>query len=221
MVQFVQGPLIGVALVIFFLGLLLQGIQFFRLTREKEWRYPPLPSEPKKAKETLGRLVGCCLASFRGTLWETDRLMTIMTSLFHVCLVVTPLFLLGHNILLDQAVGVSLWSLPEWMTDRLTLITLICAAYFAGRRLFLARVRILTTAYDYFILLIATGPFLTGYLAYNQWFDYPTVMTLHILSGEAMLIILPFTKLGHMLFFFLYRFFIGSEYSFARGNRVW
>jgi hypothetical protein len=46
-------------------------------------------------------------------------------------------------------------------------------------------------------------------------------MTLHILSGEIMLIALPFTKLGHMLFFFLYRFLIGSEYSFVRGTRTW
>jgi hypothetical protein len=46
-------------------------------------------------------------------------------------------------------------------------------------------------------------------------------MALHILSGEAMLITLPFTKLGHMLFFFLYRFLIGNEYSFAKGARAW
>ena len=221
MYDFVQGPLIWVAFLIFSLGLLFQGIQFFRLTREKEWLYPPLPPETKKEKKTFDRLVAYCLVSLRGTLWKTDRLMTIMTSVFHVCLIVTPLFLLGHNILLDQALGLSLWSLPEWVTDRLTLVILICAAFLLGRRLFLARVRIITTAYDYLILLIAIAPFLTGYLAYHQWFDYPTVMTLHILSGEVMLITLPFTKLGHMLFFFLYRFLIGSEYSFARGTRTW
>ena len=221
MYGFVQGPLVWIAGLVFFLGLLFQGIQFFRLTREKEWLYPPLFPEIKKEKKTLDRLMACCLASLRGTLWETDRLMTIVTSVFHLCLFVTPLFLLGHNILLAQALGLSLWSLPEWITDRLTLAILICAAFFLGRRLFLARVRIITTAYDYLILLIATAPFLTGYLAYHQWFDYPTVITLHILSGETMLIALPFTKLGHMLFLFLYRFLIGSEYSFARGTRTW
>jgi nitrate reductase gamma subunit len=103
----------------------------------------------------------------------------------------------------------------------LTLVVLICGAYFLGRRLFLARVRAITTAYDYLILLIAIAPFLTGYFAYHQWFDYDAVMTLHILAGEVMLITIPFTKLGHMLFFFLYRFFIGNEYSFVRGSRTW
>jgi len=221
MVDFVQGPLVWIACLIFPLGLLFQGMQFFRLTRDKEWIYPPLPPETKTERKTWDRLVASCLASFRGTLWETDPLMTILTSVFHVCLIGTPLFLLGHNILLGQALGLSLWSLPEWITDGLTLVILICAAYLLGRRLFLARVRIITTAYDYLILLIAVAPFLTGYLAYHQWLDYPAMITFHILSGEVMLIALPFTKLGHMLFFFLYRFLIGSEYSFARGTRTW
>jgi nitrate reductase gamma subunit len=115
----------------------------------------------------------------------------------------------------------SLFSLPESFSDVLTLVVLICGAYFLGRRLFLARVRAITAAYDYLILLIAIAPFLTGYFAYHQWFDYDAVMTLHILAGEVMLITIPFTKLGHMLFFFLYRFFIGNEYSFVPGSRIW
>ena len=144
-----------------------------------------------------------------------------MTSVFHVFLIGVPIFLLGHNILLDQSRGLRLWSLPESITDVLTLVILICVAFFLARRLFLARVRAITTLYDYVMLLIALAPFLTGYLAYHQWFDYDTVMTLHILAGEVMLITLPFTKLGHMLFFFLYRFLIGNEYSFAKGARAW
>lgn len=144
-----------------------------------------------------------------------------MTSVFHVFLIGVPLLLLGHNMLLSQSWGLSLWSLPESITDVLTVVVIVCAAFFLGRRLFLARVRAITTAYDYLVLLIAVAPFLTGYFAYHQWFDYRTVMTIHILSGGVMLITIPFTKLGHMLFFFLYRFLIGSEYSFARGARAW
>jgi nitrate reductase gamma subunit len=144
-----------------------------------------------------------------------------VTSVFHVFLIVVPIFLLGHNILLDQSWGLSLWSLPELITDFLTLVILICVAFFLGRRLFLSRVRVITSLYDYAVLLVALAPFLTGYLAYHQWFNYDTVMTLHILTGEVMLMTIPFTKLGHMLFFFLYRFLIGNEYSFAKGARAW
>jgi len=219
MYDFIRGQLILIALIIFILGLIFQFIQFFKLTRKKEWVYPPL--EVKSEKKTAGRWVALCLASLNGTLWKTDPLMTVMTSVFHVFLIVVPIFLLGHNILLDQSWGLSLWSLPESVIDVLTLIVLICVAFFLARRLFLARVRAITTVYDYVILLIAVAPFLTGYFAYHQWFNYDTVITLHILAGEVMLITIPFTKLGHMLFFFLYRFLIGNEYSFARGARAW
>ena len=221
MVDFVGSQLVSIALIVFVLGFIYQGAQFFKLTRKKEWILPPLPLETKPKKKTVGPFIVSCLTSLNGTLWKTDPFMTIVTSLFHVFLIVVPIFLLGHNILFDQSWGFSLWSLPESITDVLTVVVLVCAAFFLARRLFLSRVRAITTAYDYLILLIAIAPFLTGYFAYHQWFDYDTVMTLHILAGEVMLITVPFTKLGHMLFFFLYRFLIGSEYSFARGARAW
>ena len=219
MYDFIQGQLVSIAFAIFILGLIFQFFQFFKLTKKKEWIYPP--GEVKREKKTAGKWVTFCLASLNGTLWKTDPLITIVTSVFHVFLILVPLFLLGHNILLNQSWGVSLWSLPESITDILTLVVLICVAFFLGRRLFLSRVRVITSLYDYAVLLIALAPFLTGYLAYHQWFHYDTMMTVHILTGEVMLITIPFTKLGHMLFFFLYRFLIGNEYSFARGERTW
>ncbi len=219
MVDFVRGQLVSIALMIFVLGLIFQLIQFFKLTRKKKWVYPPL--EIKSEKKSAGQWVSLCFSSLNGTLWKTDPLVTIVTSVFHVFLIGVPIFLLGHNLLLDQSWGLRLWSLPELMTDVFTLVVLICLAFFLARRLFLVRVRAITTLYDYVILLIAVAPFLTGYFAYHQWFHYETVMTIHILAGEVMLITIPFTKLGHMLFFFLYRFFIGNEYSFAKGARAW
>ena len=219
MVDFIRGQLISIALIIFILGLIFQLIQFFKLTRKKEWVYPPL--EIKSEKKSAGQWISSCFDSLNGTLWKTDPLVTIVTSVFHVFLIGVPIFLLGHNLLLDQSWGLRLWSLPESMTDVLTLVVLICLAFFLARRLFLARVRAITSLYDYVILLIVAAPFLTGYFAYHQRFHYETMMTIHILAGEVMLITIPFTKLGHMLFFFLYRFFIGNEYSFAKGARAW
>ena len=219
MYDFIQGQLVSIAFVIFILGLIFQVFQFFKLTKKKDWIYPP--GEVKREKKTAEQWVAFCLASLNGTLWKTDPLITVVTLVFHIFLILAPIFLLGHNILLDQSWGLSLWSLPEFITDILTLVFLICVTFFLGRRLFLSRVRAITSVYDYLILFIVAAPFLTGYFAYHQWFSYDTVMTLHILAGEVMLITIPFTKLGHMLFFFLYRFLIGNEYSFARGERVW
>jgi nitrate reductase gamma subunit len=222
MIEFIQGPLIWIALGVFLLGLLLQWIQFFALTRKREWRFPALETKKEKPVsrwfERFGRWVHWLT---RRTVFGIHPFLTVITSVFHVLLIGLPLFLQGHQILLDSALRMSFWSLPESISNALTVVVLLCGLFFLGRRLFLARVRVLTTAYDYLMLLFTMAPFLTGFLAYHQWFDYRTLIFLHILSGEVMLIVIPFTRLGHMIFFFLYRFFIDSEYSFVRGTRAW
>lgn len=219
--DWIGGPLVSIAFVIFLAGLIYQTSQFFKLTRKKEWVLPPLSGIDKHVSNAVVQSRLSCPVFLKGTFWKTDPLMLMVTSVFHLCLILAPLFLLGHNVLLDQSWGCSLWSLHESLTDGLAVVVLICVAFFMMRRMFLPRIRAITSFYDYVVLLIAAGPFLTGFLAYHQWFDYPVVMTLHILAGELMLITIPFTKLGHMLFFFLYRFLIGSEYSFTRGSRTW
>lgn len=88
--------------------------------------------------------------------------------------------------------------------------------------------RILSKATDYLLLLVVLAPFLTGFLAYRQIGPYDLMLNLHIFSGELMLVLVPFTKLGHlMLFFFFTRAFIGSEMGARReiegrlGARTW
>ncbi|MGZ3614312.1 MAG: hypothetical protein ACXU9X_10515, partial [Thermodesulfobacteriota bacterium] len=110
MYDFVRGQLVSIALIIFVLGLVFQFIQFFKLTKKKEWISPPLPLETKPKKKTVGQFIVYCLTSVNGTLWKTDPLMTVVTSACHVFLISVPVFLLGHNILLDQSWGLSLWS---------------------------------------------------------------------------------------------------------------
>ncbi len=117
--------------------------------------------------------------------------------------------------------GLSLFSLPDWLCDTLTAIFILIGLFFLLRRLIVPQVRIISTAYDYLVLGITVAPFLTGFFAYHQWFDYKTVITIHMLVGELMLMVIPFTKIGHMVFFFFVRIFIGSEYSFGRGSREW
>jgi nitrate reductase gamma subunit len=223
MYEFIRGPMIWISFLIFIIGLIYQAFKFFALTRKKEWIPLNLPFNPDKPpqKEYARRIADWFVSLKKKTVWGSHPVMTVITSVFHIFLFITPLFLLGHNILLDEACGIHLWSFPESFSDGLTWILILCGAIFLFRRIFVRRVRVITTVYDYIILLITVAPFLTGTFAYHQWFDYQTVIFLHILAGEVMFITMPFTKLGHMLFFFFYRFFIGSEYSFSRGTRMW
>ncbi len=140
---------------------------------------------------------------------------------FHICLFVVPVFLQAHNALLHQAFGASLPSLPDSLSDILTVIFLAAGVILLIRRLVKPEVRILTTAWDYFLLVFTCLPFLTGFFAYHQIGPYREMLIIHILSAEALLILIPFTKLAHIVLFFFSRAFIGFEMGTRRGAKTW
>jgi nitrate reductase gamma subunit len=89
------------------------------------------------------------------------------------------------------------------------------------RRRIRPEVRILTSSWDYFLLIMTTMPFLTGFMAYHQWGPYEVLLILHIFLSQILLILIPTTKLGHMILFFFTRAFIGFEMGGRRGARSW
>jgi len=103
----------------------------------------------------------------------------------------------------------------------MTVIVILAAIFFLVRRLVLSEVRYVTFPSDYALLAIALAPFLTGFLAYHQWLPYKTILILHILSGEIMLIAIPFTRLSHMLYFVFTRAYMGSEFGAVRNSKDW
>jgi nitrate reductase gamma subunit len=82
-------------------------------------------------------------------------------------------------------------------------------------------VQYVTSASDYIILGIVALPFITGFVAYYQWFEYQIFMIVHVISGEIMLVAIPFTRLSHMLFAPLTRAYMGSEFGGVRHAKDW
>jgi nitrate reductase gamma subunit len=139
--------------------------------------------------------------------------VTLAGFLFHISLIVTPLFLLAHGVLWYESWGISWWSLSEKVADYMALVAIGCGLFFVVRRIASPHVRVVTTAADYVLLAVSLAPFITGYLAYHQYFDYYTVMILHMIFGEIMLVVIPFTKLSHFLMFFVSRAVTGMEFG--------
>jgi nitrate reductase gamma subunit len=94
--------------------------------------------------------------------------------------------------------------------------------FFLIRRVISSEVRFVTFPSDYALLAIAVAPFITGFLAYHQlFFPDRSLLTIHILSGEIMLMAIPFTRLSHMLFFWFTRAYTGSEFGAVRHAKDW
>ena len=218
MYELARGPLMWVAVLVFVGGTVYRFVQLFRLTRKKERAFcPPNRVREESPQERKLRLI----ISLQNSLLGQHPVMAIVSFIFHCCLFAVPFLCLAHNLLLRESWGISFFSLPDRLIHTLTLLILLGILFFFIRRLAVPRVRAVSTLNDHLVLLITAAPFLTGLIAYYQWGDYRTVITLHALAGELMLIAIPFTKLGHMVFFFFARIFLVSEFSFWRGNRVW
>ena len=213
--ELVRGPLAWVALILFALGSLYR-IGFLFYTGKKE---PVLDSSKSAAGELRSILHG--LIPFGSTYMRKQPLFTIISFIFHLCVVILPIFLLAHIVLWYESWEIQWWSLPDLLADLMALWVILACVYYLLRRLMIREVKQVTRPMDFGLLVIILLTFLTGFLAYHQWGPYRSVLILHIISSETLLVVLPFSKLGHMLFFAFSRTYMGSEFGKVLRARDW
>jgi nitrate reductase gamma subunit len=208
---FVRGPLAWVAFIIFIGGSLYRVISMLRLAKKKDvWVY-----EYTTWRYALRSIIHW-IVPFANINSKQRPVFTIVTFAFHICLLLAPIFLLAHIILWDESFSITWWSLPDSVADIMAVVVIFACGYFLWRRLDQPEAKFVSSASDFVILAIVAAPFITGFLAYHQLFAYKFMVILHMLSGEIMLAVIPFTRLSHMLFFPLNRAYIGSEFGAVR-----
>lgn len=217
MYGFVTGPLLWLSFGIFFIGCLYRVIWYFR---GLNWAADRVAYTAHLSYGIRGavRSIFFWLFPFGTRSWRQKPCMTILFFAFHIGIVVTPIFLLAHNLILKERWGFSLWTLPEGVANALTLTVMVACVFLVLRRIALPEVRILTTAYDYLLLVITVAPFVTGYIAHHQFAGYQSWLILHILCGEIFLVAIPFTKLSHVVLFFCSRAQLGMDFGIKRGG---
>ncbi|MBW1954432.1 MAG: nitrate reductase [Deltaproteobacteria bacterium] len=212
--QFVSGPLAWVAFLLFIGGSLYRIIAMLAEVKEKE----PFIFTYMSLKYSL-RSILHWITPFATYNWRRNPVLTVVTFVFHICLFACPIFLLAHVTLWDEAWDIRWWTLPDAVADVMTVIVIACCLFFLIRRVTQREVKFVTYPSDYVVLGIVAAPFLTGFLAYHQWFTYPVFMILHVLAGEVMLAAIPFTRLSHMLFSPFTRAYMGSEFGVIRKSK--
>jgi len=226
MYQFITGPLLWLAFGVFFVGL---GTRVVLYIRGLDWRLDRVAYRAHPGQGAVGafRSIIHWLVPFYSEGWRSKPIYTVIFYIFHIGLVVTPLFLAGHVTLLRERWGITFWpTISMELADILTVAVIVTVIMIAVRRFALPEVRILTTFYDYFLLLITVAPFVTGFVAVRQWGDYTFWLYAHILCSEFLLIAIPFTKLSHIVGFFLSRGQLGMDFGIkrawkAKGGFAW
>jgi len=214
--SFLRGPMVWVAFIIFVFGSLYRLVSMWRLAKKKDaviFNYFSL-------SYTL-RSIFHWVIPFAGINMRKQPAMTVAAFFFHIGLFAVPVFLSAHVILFKESWDISWMWLPDTVADVMTLLVIGCCFFFMGRRLVLPQVRYLTTASDFLVLAAVATPFISGLWAYHQWAAWQAATLIHMASGELLLMIIPFTKLSHMIFFPFTRGYIGSEFGGVRHAKDW
>lgn len=217
MYAFVTGPLAWLSFLVFFIGIVVRLVLY---VRGLDWKLDRVTYGVHTAYGVKGavRSILFWLIPFGTHSWRNNPGFTILVFVLHIGLLATPLFLLGHNILLEERWGVSLGSMPQGLADVLTVAVIVAAVLLALRRVALPEVRLVTTATDYLLLAIAAAPFVSGLIARFAYVHSEPWLIVHVLCGELFLVAIPLTKLSHFVLFFATRAQIGMDFGIKRGG---
>jgi nitrate reductase gamma subunit len=215
-IDFIMGPMVWISFVVFIGGLGVRAVGFIREIKQKE----PYIFSYMTLYHSL-RSIGAWLLPFFPVSTRQKPFFYGISYLFHLLLFAVPIFLSGHVILVQEAFNVSWPVFNDHIADTLTVLVIASLVFFWGRRMVVPDVKFLTSPTDFVLIAVVLLPFLTGFFAYHQFFAYRWVMIVHILCGELMLIMIPFSRFSHMMFAPFTRAYTGSEFGNVRHARDW
>ncbi len=198
MLEFAKGPLFGVTVLVMVLGLArhvivqVHGLLSFRGDRMRKVRWKKILRDSLSWVFPAKHMVP-------GTI-----LMSVASFTFHVGVIIVPLWLADHVVLWEGLFGIALPRLIPFWADLLTLTTIAAGIGLYGYRALTRRTRAMSRVSDYVILGMVLLPFVTGFLASHPRinpFSWQSLMLVHVLSAEALFVVVPFSKLAHIALF--------------------
>ena len=220
-IDFAQGPLLRLSLLIMGLGLartaLLQVAELVLAWRQAgdkavAWRLP--------LTRTLAWLVPV------RALRPRDRTVySIASFAFHIAILALPLFAPGHVALWRRWTELSLPALPSAIADALTLGALVALTWMLGARAITAQRRRLSHAQDWLLPLLFLVCFLAGWVSAHPAsspIDARVAYLVHVMTANVVLLLVPFSKLQHVVLFWTSHTSseLGWRFSPGAGARV-
>ena len=205
--EFVRGPLAYAAFFVFIAGSATRLLSFYLKGSNSKMLYP---------RENLSNgfkaiLVG--IVPFATRFMKKRPLLTLITFLFHICVIILPLFFLAHIVLWFESFEFLWVSIPDGLADVMTVFVLLGCIFFFVRRFVVKEVKMVTETSDYLLLISIFIVFLTGFMAFHQFGPYRPILILHIFSSEVLLIIIPFSRMIHMILYPFSRYYMGADFG--------
>lgn len=217
MYEILTGPLLWIAFAVFFVGLTVRVVLYFR---GLDWRLDRVAYKPQMKYGIRGavRSVYSWLLPFGTHGWRAKPIYTLMFFALHIGVVIVPLFLEGHAVMIKNGLGINWPAMPQILADVLSIAALLGGLGIVVRRMLLPEVRILTNINDMLLLALILTLLASGIVAAHNPVHYSFWITLHVACGVTVLLTAPFTRLAHIVLFFCTRIQLGMDFGIKRGG---
>jgi nitrate reductase gamma subunit len=203
--MWVRGPGFQIATIIFALGIVLRLVETVMLGRKANLAEAK-GSEMSSGLRTIVTRTVPDAATFKRSAF------TLTTGyIFHIGLFIVIFLYAPHILLFKDVLGFGWPALPSTVIDAVTVVTIIALLAVLLHRLKDPVKRFLSNFDDYLGWFVTILPLVTGYIAFHRvGMPAPTLIAIHILSVELLMIVFPFTKLMHAFTLFLARWYNGA-----------
>ena len=201
----VRGPGLDIAVAIFLLGVFWRLFEIYSLGRKKDLAAPRSVAGASGWHTVFRRSVP------PEGMMKKSPVSYIGGYTFHIGLAIVVFLFAPHIKLIQSLTGLSWPGLPSQFIDLIAVVTLAAMVVVLVDRINKPVKRYLSTFGDWFTWTLTFLPVLTGWMAVQHLLlPYTTMLAIHILTVELLLVFLPFTKLFHAFTVFGSRWYNGT-----------
>jgi nitrate reductase gamma subunit len=200
-----RGPGLQIATVIFVAGVVIRIFEILLLGRKANL------AEAKGSEMSSGLKTMITRTIPDATTFKRSSVTIVAGYIFHIGMFVTFLFFAPHILFIRDLIGFGWPALPTTVIDAFAVLSIVALLAALVNRLTNKVMRFLTNFEDILTWFLTMLPLLTGYIAFHRvGFTAPSLLAIHLLSVELLLVIFPFTKLMHTFTLFLARWYNGA-----------
>ena len=205
LLTWLRGPGFQIATVIFALGIALRIAEILMLGRKANL------AEAKGSAMSSGLRTVFSRTVPDAATFKRSSFTIVAGYIFHIGLFVVIFLFAPHILFFKDLLHISWPALPSTVIDATSVITIITLIVVLVHRLRDPVKRFLSNFDDYLGWFVTILPLITGYIAFHRvGMSAPSLIAIHIISIQLLMIVFPFTKLMHAFTLVLARWYNGA-----------
>lgn len=203
--NWVRGPGFQIATIILVAGVVIRILEILLLGRKTNL------AEAKGSEMSSGLRTVFTRSIPDASTFKRSTFTIVSGYIFHIGLFVTIFLFAPHILLIKDIIGFGWPSIPTAFVDAVAVVSIIALLAVLANRLNDRVRKYLTTPEDLLVWFVTIAPLVTGYIAFHRiGMTGPTLLGIHILSVELLMVVFPFTSLMHTFTLFMARWYNGA-----------